>query len=499
MITPQSVTTALPVLFASGLLYSQENSLSEDLPSQASAPEVQAADQQPTEESNAAPSAKPNVVLFVSDDMGWSDVSYHGGTVKTPNIDRIGSEGVELDRFYVFPICSPTRTALMTGRSPIRFGIIAPIGGRQGVPTDEHFLPETFQDAGYQTYMVGKWHLGKMGEAYAPQSRGFDHFYGFRGGVIDYYKHTGSRGLDWQRNGKEIVEEGYATELFAAEAVKLLKGRDKAKPVFLYVPFNAPHSPAQAPEKLIKDYVKQGMDRSAAARAASIDSMDQAIGKILKTLDDEGMTENTLTMFFCDNGAGGGRERRGNGNRRGRPGMVEGAGNAPLKGGKGSVYEGGIRVPAVLRWPSAIKAGTKSEVFISVQDLLPTLAGATGLSPGNTKPLDGTNQWPTLSRSESAKPKRKPFIVAGQGSWAILESPWKLVQRDEVATLYQVIEDPSETKDLAAAKPRVTERLAKLLDPFKTMLKDQPQQTNRRGQRGRGNRRRFMQREPSNR
>ena len=190
--------------------------------------------------------------MFVSDDMGWNEVGYHGSKIATPHIDGLAKEGVQLDRFYVHPICSPTRTALMTGRSPARFGITGPIG-RGVVPLDEHFLPQTFQKAGYQTFMVGKWHLGERSDDHAPNARGFDHFYGCLGGVIDYYTHRRGRGLDWQRNGKPVIEEGYSTDLFAAEAIRLLKNRDQKKSVFLYLPFNAPHQPAQAPDVLIQN------------------------------------------------------------------------------------------------------------------------------------------------------------------------------------------------------------------------------------------------------
>ncbi len=445
------------------------------------------------EEEKTKTKKRPNIVLLVSDDMGWSDVGYHGSKVDTPNIDRIGAEGVELDRFYVFPICSPTRTALMTGRSPIRFGIVRPLGGRQGVPTDEHFLPQSFQAAGYQTLMTGKWHLGKMGEAYAPESRGFDHFYGFRGGVLDYYKHTGSGGRDWQRNGVDVVEEGYTTDLLAAEAVKLLKGRNKAKPVFLYVPFNAPHGPAQAPKALVEKYQKRGLKGSAATRAACIDAMDQAIGKILRTLDSEKMTANTLVMFFCDNGAGGreigaNRRRRGGPSGAGDAAAVTGLGNAPLKRGKGSVFEGGIRVPAVLRWASEIKPGSKCDAFISVLDLPPTLAAAAGIQLGNEKPLDGFNVWPVIRRGETVE--RPPIVVAGQGSMAILDDPWKLVQQGDETMLYQVKGDPSESTDLSAKHAKIVERLKAGLVPYETMLneKDEPARGPR-GRRGRGSRR----------
>lgn len=416
-----------------------------------------------------APAApRPHVVIFVSDDMGWNDVGYHGSTIQTPNIDRLAKEGVELDRFYVFPICSPTRTALMTGRSPIRFGIISPLGGSRGVPLQEHFMPEAFQAAGYQTVMAGKWHLGAKGDEYSPQKRGFDHFYGFRGGMIDYYSHEGPGRLDWQRNGKVLEEKGYSTELLAAEAVRMIEHRDKKKPLFLYLPFNAPHGPSQAPDGVSEKYRKIGMSGNTAVRAASIDVMDHAIGRVLATLEREGMAENTLAMFFCDNGAGGGRRGTDGRRRRSAPEAGRATGNAPLRGGKGSVLEGGVRVPAVIRWPGEIKAGSKTSQLIAVQDLLPTLSAAVGIAHGNDQEMDGVNVWPAIKDGKAMR--RPPVVVAGSGGMAILQDQWKLSKSGESVTLYDLVADPLEATDLAGQKPELVGRLSKAMDPFAEML-----------------------------
>jgi arylsulfatase A-like enzyme len=422
----------------------------------------------------ATAAQQPNVVIFVSDDMGWNDVGYHGSKVQTPNIDRLAKEGVQLDRFYVFPICSPTRTALMTGRSPIRFGIINALGGSGGVPPNEHFMPKAFQAAGYQTVMVGKWHLGATGEEYSPQKRGFDHFYGFRGGVIDYYTHKGRGQLDWQRNGKTIDEKGYSTELFATEAVRMIENRDKKKPLFLYMPFNAPHGPAQAPEAAVEKYNKLGVGGRVTVRAASIDVMDVAIGKVLAALEKEGMTKNTIAMFFCDNGAGGGRERGGSGARPGRPaeGGDDGTGNTPLRGGKGSVLEGGVRVPAVIRWPGVIKAGSKTSQLIAVQDLLPTLTAAVGIPHGNDQKMDGANVWPAIKEGKTVE--RPPVVIAASRGMTILQDQWKLIKAGGTVTLYDVVADPLESADLASKEPELVAKLSQSMAPFAKMLADNP-------------------------
>ncbi|MFP6899916.1 MAG: arylsulfatase, partial [Opitutales bacterium] len=344
-----------------------------------------------------AKAKRPHVLLMVSDDMSWNDVGYHGSRVKTPNIDQLAKEGVQLDRFYVHPVCSPTRVALMTARSPARFGVTGPMGRDQGVPVEERFLPQAFEAAGYQTFMVGKWHLGHSREGYLPLARGFDPFYGFLGGGVDYYTHMGPRRVDWQRNGKTVDEEGYTTDLFADEAVRLLKNRDKERPVFLYLPFNAPHSPFQAPQALIQKYRGLGVFGRDILRFACIDALDQAIGRVLATLEEEAMAKDTLVIFFCDNGAGAGRRPL-----RG-PARANNGQSLALRGGKGSVLEGGIRVPAVIRWPGVIQAGSTSQQLLSAQDLFPTLATAAGIPHGIKQPLDGEDLWKAI-RGNRAMP-----------------------------------------------------------------------------------------------
>ena len=402
---------------------------------------------------SAATSPKPHIILFVSDDMGWNEVGYHGSKIATPHIDRLAKEGVQLDRFYVHPICSPTRTALMTGRSPARFGITGAIG-RGVVPLDEHFLPQTFQKAGYQTFMVGKWHLGERSDDYAPNARGFDHFFGFHGGGINYYTTDGSRARGWFRNGQSVAPQGYSTDLLADEAIKLLKNRNKKKPVFLYLPFNAPHQPAQASERLLEKYRKLGFFGRRVGQAGAIEAMDAAIGRVLATIEAEGISKETLVMFFCDNGSGGGRR-----------GSTALPGQLALRGGKGSVLEGGIRVPAVLRWPGVIRAGTKCNQLISAQDLFPTFAAAAGIKPANQKPFDGVNCWPAIIQNKLMK--RPPVIVAGpSGDFAVLHDQWKLTWGQGQVSLYNVKDDPIESKDVILNHPETAAKLADNLAPF---------------------------------
>ncbi len=411
--------------------------------------------------------SKPNIILFVSDDMGWNDVGYHGSKIATPHIDRLVKDGVQLDRFYVHPICSPTRTALMTGRVPARMGITGVIGRSGGVPKDEHFLPQTFQKGGYQTFMVGKWHLGSSESEYTPNSRGFDYFFGFHGGGINYYSTESSRVRGWFRNGQSVAPKGYSTDLLANEAIKQLKNRDKQKPVFLYLPFNAPHQPAQAPEQLLEKYRKRGFFGRKLGQAGAIEAMDGAIGRVLNTIEEEGMTKETLVMFFCDNGSGG----------FGRRGSSVLPGQLALRGGKGTVYEGGIRVPAVLRWPGVISPGTKCDQLISAQDLFPTFSAAAGIKPANQKLFDGVNLWPSIV--ENKPMKRSPVIVGGSsGEFAVLHGKWKLIWSRQQIRLFDLKEDPIEAQDISVQHPLM---VAELADALASVLKS-PSKLDRHGQ-----------------
>ena len=407
----------------------------------------------------AAP--RPNIVLLISDDMGWNEVGYHGSKISTPNIDQLAKDGLQLDRFYVHPVCSPTRAALMTGRSPARFGITSALTRGTGVPLAEHFMPQTFQKAGYQTYLVGKWHLGASGLDYRPNARGFDHFFGFHGGGIDYYPQGGLRARGWYRNVQPVIVEGYSTDLLAAEAIRLIKNRNRRQPIFLNLSFNAPHPVAQASEALIAKYAKLGFTGRMIAHAGAIDAMDSAIGRVLAAIEAEGMARNTLVMFFCDNGSGGGgRGLRGTGPKGG-------AGQLALRGGKGSVFEGGIRVPAVLRWPGVIPAGATSGQLISDVDLFPTLTTALGVAPKNSKPFDGVNVWDALRKNKIAK--RKPVMVAGpRGEFALLQARWKLIWSPQQTSLYDVGQDPTENRDVILDHPIVAAELAETLASFKT-------------------------------
>ena len=394
--------------------------------------------------------AKPNIVFMFADDLGWNDVSYHGSEIRTPHIDALVSKGLELDRYYAFPVCSPTRAAFLTGRSPIRLGIHAPIGIRGGLPLDEHLLPQTLQTAGYQTVLVGKWHLGLERVSSHPYRRGFDHTYGHLGPSVDYFTHIWGGGLDWYRNGKVLREDGYSTDLITAEAVSRIENRDRSRPLFLYVAFNAPHTPLQAPPDSMEPYA--GIDsRGRRVYAAMVSTMDAGVGRILQVLDDERMTGNTIVVWASDNG--GGRN--------------VGASNLPLRGFKGSAYEGGIRVPATMRWPGVLGEGEKFDQMVTAQDWFPTLVSAVGLEAGNSKPFDGVDMWPALG--EGTQVSRPETIIGVGGNNAIFREGWKLVTfrprgSDQTATqLFRITDDPREERDMAEAMPDMVRELTGVL------------------------------------
>jgi arylsulfatase A-like enzyme len=328
-------------------------------------------------------------------------------------------------------------------------------------------LPQTLKAAGYQTLMTGKWHLGNANEAALPHKRGFDSFYGHTGGSIDYYSHQRGGGMrrrpgrsqagntslpDWQRNGKTLTEKGYSTQLIGKEAVRLLQERDKNQPTFLYVTFNAPHTPLQAPQEFIDRYSTLE-DQNRRVYAAMVDAMDEEIGKILKVIDEEKMRENTIVLFMSDNG----------GAARG------GASNEPLTNGKGSVYEGGIRVPAVIRWPGVLPTGQQSDQLITAHDLFPTLVKALRVKPRNSKPFYGEDLWEGLV-SGKIVPHRD--VIIGSRSIAIFHKQWKMIQTERVnggppfRELYLITADAKEELDLASVYPDLTEELGSIIARF---------------------------------
>jgi len=398
----------------------------------------------------------------VADDLGWKDVGYHGSDIKTPNIDKLAATGARLEQFYAQPMCTPTRACLMTGRYPMRYGLQTAVilsAHTYGLATDEWLLPQALKEAGYRTAIIGKWHLGHGDKKYWPRQRGFDYQYGPLIGELDYFTHEQHGVLDWFRDNKPVKEKGYTTTLLGTDAVKLVDGHDPATPLYLYLTFNAPHTPYQATQEYLDQY-KNIADPSRRAYAASITAMDDQIGRVLAALERKHMRDNTLVVFQSDNGGT-------------RNAMFAGEGdmskikipcdNGPYRDGKGSLYEGGTRVCALANWPGHVKAGLTVDGMIHVVDMYPTIAGLAGASTAKCKPLDGMDVWPTISEG---KPSPRTEIVYNVEPFraGVREGDWKLIWRTplpEAVELYNIAEDPSETKNVATENPEKVVALKK--------------------------------------
>lgn len=421
---------------------------------------------------HAAESAKPNIIYILADDMGYADPGFMGcEDIKTPNLKKLGETGTILKSFYVQPVCSPTRAALMTGRYAVRTGVytVVPPNAKWGLQLEERTLAQALREAGYETAIVGKWHLGEFQEGYRPTSRGFDHQYGLWFGMIDYFTHMSGKKLDWHRNDQPCDDQGYSTQLLAKEACRIIREKSPDKPLFLYLPFNAVHSPFQAPEEYLKPYTNlKGGHRIYAGMCAA---MDEAIGQVLTALDEKNIRDNTLIIFSSDNGGP-------------MPGRV--TSNGPLRAGKGTIYEGGVRVCASVTWPGHIPAGAVINEPLHAVDWFPTLVKLAGGSIDQKLPLDGRDIWPVLT--QGAKSPHDTLLLCGTvpscvalraGDWKLLlnakEKDAEEAPADESGgkkvELYNLVTDIGEQKNLAAEQPeKVKELLAQIDAVMKTAV-----------------------------
>lgn len=403
-------------------------------------------------------SNRPNIVLIVSDDQGYADASCydHPKEVGTPNIDRLAAEGVRLTNGYASAyVCAPTRAGLLTGRYQQRFGFYTGGDSRVGLPTGEITIADLLKKAGYATGVVGKWHVG-LEPNYRPLKRGFDEFYGFLGhGAHDYFdlKITDEY-TSIYRNDKPVNDTGYLTDNLAREAVSFIERR-RRQPFFLYLPFNAVHWPLQAPQESIKRFntPQEGRD----IYLAMLGSMDQAIGRVLDALKRTGADDNTLIIFFSDNGGA----------------KKNFADNGVLREYKQTVYEGGIRVPFIVRWPGKLpKAAVCNEPVISL-DVLPTICAAAGVQLPADRAYDGKNMLGAL-RGQAKEPLHKVlFWYDGADQWAVRTGKWKLLSRNGSSELYDLDADIGEKHNLATEQPQVVNRLKALYDNWQSQLGEQ--------------------------
>lgn len=400
---------------------------------------------------NSKLDARPNIVLIVSDDQGNADAGYQRTppVVSTPAIDKLASEGVVFTAGYASAyVCAPTRAGLLTGRYQQRFGFYTASDSRQGMPKGEITLADVLKKEGYRTGAFGKWHLG-LTKPFYPTSRGFDEFYGFLGhGAHDYFDLTCTDNPDgfhqcMYRNDKTINDTGYLTDNLGREACSFIEKNAKQKnPFFLYLPFNAVHFPLQAPEADIKKFNTGNKNRD--IYLAMLYRMDLAIGKVIKTLKNEGVYENTLIVYFSDNGGAK---------------KVE-ANNLPLRDYKQSVYEGGLRVPFVISWPDKFKPSISDEPVISI-DVMPTICAALGINLPSDRIYDGKNIIPVIEGTLKEPLHKELFWDGNENRWAIRKGNMKLVSVKGSYELYDLEADIGETNDMASKYPEKVTSLKK--------------------------------------
>ena len=404
--------------------------------------------------STGATGSKPNVLVMVADDQGWHDVGFHDSKIKTPTLDKLANENVQLNQFYVCPTCSPTRAALLTGKFPSRFGIYGPIGGKstQALPMDALNISKLLKSNGYNTALMGKWHLGLSLDT-GPNHYGFDYTYGYLHGQIDQYNHVYKYGdKTWHRNNEFVDEKGHATDLITNESIKFLTTiRDKSKPFYLEICFSVPHYPLQEEDKWVEPYKETIKNDSRRMFAASVAHMDYSVNRILETLKKEDLEKNTIVFFISDNG---GQE-----NWYPTPQEYEGkygpndvlGNNLPLRDWKTSLYEGGIRVPSIVRWPGHLNKHIVNEV-ISVTDILPTVAYLAGAQITPELHLDGKNVWSAIAQGGSTG--KREIYGRTKKQIALRYGDWKLVHNGKTPDkgkdeLYNLVEDPYEKNDVA--------------------------------------------------
>ncbi len=412
-----------------------------------------------------ASEGKPNVVLILVDDLGYGDLSSYGAPdMRTPHVDGLMSAGMRFDSFYAnCPVCSPTRASVLTGRYPDLVGVPGVIRTHRRnswghLTAGAVMLPTVLAKAGYETAIVGKWHLG-LASPNTPNERGFDHFHGFLGDMMDNYYNHRRHGNNYMRlDGKEIDPKGHATDLFTQWAVEYIRKRAPSrsrsgarsgsrKPFFLYLAYNAPHTPIQPPREWV-DRVKkreQGIGKRRAALVAFIEHLDDGIGKVVSAIRESGLGDDTVIIFTSDNGGQ----------------ASAGARNAPFRGGKQTMFEGGIRVPACVVWPGRIKAGSGSDIVAATSDLFPTICEAAGARFDHE--IDGRSFLATLLGGPQAWPDRYLFWVRLEGGryrgkpyYAARHGDWKLLQNNarEPYKLYNLKEDPGEKRDLGKDHPQ---------------------------------------------
>jgi arylsulfatase A-like enzyme len=392
---------------------------------------------------------RPNIVAILADDQGWGDLSIHGNTnLRTPHIDSLGRDGALFDRFFVCSVCAPTRAEFLTGRYHSRGGVRGVSTGQERLNLDEHTIAETFRDAGYRTAAFGKWHNGTQ-HPYHPNARGFQEFYGFTEGHWGQYFDT-----EMDHNGELVRGKGFIIDDLTNHALDFI-GQNRTRPFFCYLPFNTPHSPMQAPDRFWKEFESKELkmrnrdprrEDIAMTRAAlaMCENIDWNVGRVLSRLDELGLSRDTIVLYFSDNGPNSWRW------------------NGGMKGRKGSVDEGGLRAPLLMRWPGRIRAGAKVSRIAGAIDLLPTLADLAGIRPGSKKPLDGRSLKPLLTGEGGQWPDRMLFQTQRR-QVSVRTQKFRL---DPAGQLFDMEKDPGQDRDVAAQYPDDAHRLKQAAADF---------------------------------
>lgn len=394
--------------------------------------------------------SRPNVIVILSDDQGWGDLSIHGNTaIDTPHIDRLAHAGARLDRFFVSPVCSPTRAEFLTGRHHVRCGVYSTSAGGERVNADETMIGEVFKRAGYHTAAFGKWHSG-MQYPYHPNARGFDEFYGFCSG------HWGNYFSPMlEHNGQLVTGNGFITDDLTNHAMEFIEQQD-AEPFFVYLPLNTPHSPMQVPDRWWNKFkdkeltqlpadIKQDKLDHARAALSMCENIDWNVGRLLTKLDELKLADNTIVVYFCDNGPNGDRW------------------NGGMRGRKGSTDEGGVRSPLFVRWPARIKPDTEVSQIGAALDLLPTLADLAGVEVQGTKPLDGVSLAPLLLEENTAWRERM-LVQSWKGKVSVRSQRHRL---DHNGNLYDVPTDPGQTHAVNEKQPETLAELEQVAEKFR--------------------------------
>lgn len=404
----------------------------------------------------------PNIVFVLADDLGYADLGCYGNTVnRTPHLDRIAGQGVRFTQFYVsWPACTPSRSAILTGRYPQRNGLYEMIRNNEvnwefqfdehsyslspemtlGLDLREITIGQAMKSAGYATGVIGKWDSGRA-RRFLPQQRGFDYFYGFANTGIDYYTHERYGIPSMFRGNERIKEEGHATDLFTREALSFID-RNKERPFFLYLPYNAPHGAStfdkkarQVPEKWLKQY--GGTLDWKTQYKALLTQLDDAVGQVMGRIAAHGLDNDTIFLFASDNGGGGGST------------------NAPLRGGKGKMFEGGLRVPFIVRWPGRVRAGAVSADFATTLDLFPTFLAAAGARPPAGVHYDGFNMLPLLEKGAQFERREMFWQRTYTNSSGARVGNWKWVNHAGEEGLFDLAADAGERNDLSKTRPDV--------------------------------------------